>query len=87
VATLDEVAMLLMIVYAYRHFAAVRRATDLLAVATTALVAVEFAVLATPVVSARPATAVVLLEGRYSSEPQLLLMQPTMLDTSLSGEP
>jgi hypothetical protein len=81
--------MLLLTFYAYRRSAAVRHATVLFGAAFALLMITEFALLATPMVSAQPAPAdaMVVLEARYSGEPQLLPIQRTPLDLSIFAEP
>jgi hypothetical protein len=81
--------MFLMTLYAYRRYASFRHATGVLAAAGALMMAAEFALLATPGVSAQPvpAAAAIVLEGRYSDEPQLLLMRAAPLELDRSVEP
>jgi hypothetical protein len=79
--------MLLMTIHAFRRYAAMRHASGLLAITAALLMAAEFALLAAPAATAQPTAGVVLLEGRYSSEPQLLPVQGARIDVSPFIEP
>jgi hypothetical protein len=81
--------MLLLSVFFFRRFPALRQAAGLLTASVVLMIAAEFSVLATPAVRADTAAAepIILLEGRYSDE-SLLVPRPVItIDISGFSEP